>query len=256
MSDGKANEKSQKKLSFIDALILILSIYVIIQLIVEELVPLSPQVLKVLAIVDTAICFVFLADFFIRLWRSEDKKTFLKWNWIDFISSIPMLEAFRVGRFVRVMRVFRLLRGARSAKMLLAFAFKNRKRSVPLSVATMSIVLLIWAAVSVLAVEVTPESNITNASDALWWSFVTMTTVGYGDLYPVTLEGRLIAAVLMAAGIGLLGTLTALMTSFFVDGSEDEIDLWQNHMIESLNQINQRLQAIEQELQSLREKEK
>ena len=253
MSNSNGNGNGNGNLTALDLMILILSVYVIIQLIVEALVSPPPEVAQVLLVADTGICFIFLADFFIRLRRSEDKKTFLKWNWIDFISSIPMLDIFRVGRFVRVIRVLRLLRGARSAKILLTFAFKNRQQSIPVSVGTISIILLVWSAISMLTVEDIPESNITNASEALWWSFVTMTTVGYGDFYPVTLEGRLVAALLMAAGVGLFGTFTGLMTSFFIEEPEDEPAFGQDDMQKRFNKIDEKLLAIEQELKRLRE---
>ena len=242
-------------LSAFDLMIFILSIYVIIVLIVEVLFELPSEVTQVLEAADTGICFIFLADFFMRLGRSKEKREFLKWNWIDFVSSIPMIELFRVGRFARVIRVLRLLRGGRSAKMLLTFVFQNRKQSVSASVGTISIILLVWAGISILFVE-KGTGNIENAEEALWWSFVTMTTVGYGDFYPVTLEGRLIAAILMAAGVGLFGTLTGLMTSLFIEEQDDEQALVQDYMQKHFNEINVRLLAIEQELKSLREKER
>jgi voltage-gated potassium channel len=65
-------------------------------------------------------------------------------------------------------------------------------------------------------VEKDPNSNIRSAEDAIWWSYVTMTTVGYGDKFPVITEGRIIAAVLMTAGVGLFGTFTANVSSWFV----------------------------------------
>ena len=253
-SNGNDNGNGHVNLTALDLMILILSVYVIIQLIVEALVSPPPEVAQVLLVADTGICFIFLADFFIRLRRSEDKKTFLKWNWIDFISSIPMLDIFRVGRFVRVIRVLRLLRGARSAKILLTFAFKNRQQSIPVSVGTISIILLVWSAISMLTVEDIPESNITNASEALWWSFVTMTTVGYGDFYPVTLEGRLVAAALIAAGVGLFGTFTGLITSFFIEEAKDEQALVLDSIQKDLKNMSEQLLALQEEVKRLREK--
>lgn len=73
--------------------------------------------------------------------------------------------------------------------------------------------MVIFSAIAILQVERDPNSNIKTAEDALWWSYVT-TTVGYGDRYPVTTEGRLIASVLMTAGVGLFGTFTAYIASF------------------------------------------
>ncbi|WP_306171340.1 potassium channel family protein [Porphyromonas gingivalis] len=76
--------------------------------------------------------------------------------------------------------------------------------------------------IAILQVENAPTSNITTAEDAIWWSYVTITTVGYGDKYPVTTEGRIIAMFLMTAGVGLFGTFTAYIASLFVSDNKKE----------------------------------
>ena len=84
------------------------------------------------------------------------------------------------------------------------------------SVLIIAVLLIIFSSIAILQVEHDPKSNIKTASDALWWAYVTITTVGYGDRYPVTEEGRILAAVLMTAGVGLFGTFTAYISSLFV----------------------------------------
>ena len=78
------------------------------------------------------------------------------------------------------------------------------------------ILLVIFSSIAILQVEDDPTSNIKTAEDAIWWAYVTITTVGYGDKYPITTEGRLIAGILMTAGVGLFGTFTAYVASWFV----------------------------------------
>ena len=81
-----------------------------------------------------------------------------------------------------------------------------------------SALLVLTAGLAVLDAEQNaPGSNITNIGDALWWAFATITTVGYGDYYPVTILGRMIAAALMVAGVAMLRTVTATLASWFVD---------------------------------------
>jgi voltage-gated potassium channel len=104
----------------------------------------------------------------------------------------------------------------RSTKLLLTYILKNRTRGTFAAVASLSVLLLIFASISILNVETDPGSNIKTAEDALWWAFVTITTVGYGDKYPVTTEGRAIAAVLMLGGVGLFGTFTGYVASWFM----------------------------------------
>ena len=96
------------------------------------------------------------------------------------------------------------------------------QRETSEEVALGAFVAMVCGAVSVLNLESGSEANIETASDAMWWAFVTITTVGYGDCYPVTLGGRLVAAVLMVVGVGLFGTFTAYVASFFIGDQEDE----------------------------------
>ena len=79
-----------------------------------------------------------------------------------------------------------------------------------------------FSSISILCVEKSPSSNIKTASDALWWSMETITTVGYGDKYPVTDLGRIIGTILMISGVGLFGTYTAYIASLFVKYNDNE----------------------------------
>jgi voltage-gated potassium channel len=91
-----------------------------------------------------------------------------------------------------------------------------------------AILVMVTASVAVLQFETTDSANIKTAEDALWWAMTTMTTVGYGDRFPVTTEGRLVAAVLMCAGVGLFGTLSGLLAAWFVAPAERKKRLsWQ-----------------------------
>ena len=105
-----------------DLFIAVLSVYVLAALAATSLCDLSAPVLIILDYADIAICVVFLADFIYRFRVAPDKWGFLKWGWIDLISSIPMLDMFRWGRAVRLVRIVRLLRVARSGKRLTEFA--------------------------------------------------------------------------------------------------------------------------------------
>jgi voltage-gated potassium channel len=141
----------------------------------------------------------------------------MKWGWIDLISSIPTFDLLRYGRALRILRVLRVIRAFRSTKNLVQFIFKNKAQGAFTSVGIIALLLVVFSAVAILQVETVPESNIKTAEDAIWWAYVTITTVGYGDRYPVTTEGRLIASVLMTAGVGLFGTFAGYISSLFVN---------------------------------------
>jgi voltage-gated potassium channel len=142
---------------------------------------------------------------------------FMRWGWIDLISSIPAVSYLRAGRILRLIRLLRLIRAFRSTQQFLRHVFKNKAQGALTSVAILAVLLIIFSSIAILQVEKDPNSNIKSAEDAIWWSYVTITTVGYGDKFPVTTEGRIIAAILMTAGVGLFGTFTAFVASWFVD---------------------------------------
>ncbi len=201
--------------------ILLLSIYVLIALFVIAAFPLSPDIIELIHMADNVICVFFLIDFVIRFRAAKNKWAFMKWGWIDLLSSIPMLNTFRAGRIFRVIRVLMILRAVRSSRVILRFIFRDRMQGTFALVSVVSIVVVIVGAIAILIFEKNvPNSNIHNAQDALWWAFVTITTVGYGDYFPITLEGRVVAAILMIAGVGLFGTFTGFIATWFV--AEDE----------------------------------
>jgi voltage-gated potassium channel len=214
--DSRLNEPHERPGPF-QLVLVIFSIYVLVALAVQATGTLSQETKRLLDIVDSGICVLFLLDFFSRFFRSNNKLKFLKWGWIDFVSSLPALPMLRWGRLFRVARVVRLLRGVRSAKVLLAFAFESRAKGTLAVVLLASVLLLTFTSIAVLHVETDSDSNIRNAGDALWWSLATITTVGYGDRYPTTAEGRFLGFLLMTGGVGLFGVFTGYLASWFTE---------------------------------------
>ena len=198
-----------------------LSVYVLIALFIELAYDLPKDIKETLKFFDTVICVFFLADFLKQLRNAKKKWQYMKWGWIDLLSSIPTLDMFRYGRALRLIKILRLLRAARSVRIILLCAFENRAKSTFTFVATVSIILIIFGSISALLFEKGMDgSNIHNAQDAIWWAFVTITTVGYGDFYPVTWEGRVVAMVLMTAGVGLFGTFTGFVANWLTEDSK------------------------------------
>ena len=220
-----------------------LCVYVLLALAVETVVRLDEATAQILQYMDTLICLIFLSDFAIRLATAPSRLGYLKWGWVDLVSSIPMVGVLRIGRIARVVRIIRVLRGLRSAKALATYVLKRRAQSTFLAAAFLAILLMVFSSIAILHVEVGTDVNIQGADDALWWSFVTMTTVGYGDRYPVTSEGRLVAVMLMVAGIGLFGTFTGFVASWFLSPGEKDQE-------NELEAIRNRLERIEALLQS------
>lgn len=204
--------------------LLALSLLVLAGLAADTFLQLPPEVARVLHVVDSAVCGVFFVDFVLRFRAAPSKTAFMRWGWIDLLASIPVIEHLRWGRAVRVLRVLRLLRGLRSLHRIFALVFAHRTRGGVASVGLISFLVVTFSSVGILLCERTPESNIRTAEDAIWWSLTTITTVGYGDKFPVTTAGRIVAASVMVIGVGLFGTLSGLVASLFLGKSEDKIE--------------------------------
>lgn len=215
------SEEKKESLGTLDLLILLLSIYVLAALFVDTVFTLPPEISKMLNYIDDGICVVFFIEFFIRFRAAKSKREFMKWGWIDLIASIPMIGFMRAGRLFRLIRILRLVRAFKSSRHIINHVFKSRIQGTLTSVVLIAALVLLVSSIAILEVEKAPNSNIKTAEDALWWAYATITTVGYGDKFPVTTAGRLIAAVLMTVGVGLFGTFTAFVSSWFVKGNQN-----------------------------------
>ncbi len=205
------------RLSFLNLLVLVLSFYVLGILIVDAVITLPPEVHKVIIYTDYLACVVFFIDFCVRFYRAPHKLKYMKWGWIDLLASIPASGIFRLGRLARVIQIIRVIKAYRSISHIVEHIFKNHMKGTFTFAIILAIMLVLFSSIAILEVETAAHSNIKTAEDALWWAYVTITTVGYGDLYPVTTKGRLIAVVLMTAGVGLFGVFTGFLASWFVE---------------------------------------
>jgi len=170
-------------------------------------------------IADWTIYAFFVIDYVVRFILADNKRAFFKENIFDLIAIIPVnsaMRVFRMARFVKLLRLVKLFRigalSGRLAKRSGKFFDTNGFKYVLI----VSACIILAAAIAMTYVEKM------SFPDALWWSFVTATTVGYGDLSPATGIGRLIACALMIVGIGLIGSLTSTITSFFLKDAAKE----------------------------------
>jgi len=199
---------------------LVLSLYALLALGAETVLPLTPATRSILDAADVVVCALFFADFVVSWRAAPDRWQYMRtWGWLDLVSSIPTIGLARLGRLARVVRIVRLMRGLRIAKVGIAMLGRRRAQNALLAASLATLFLLVLGAIAVLQFEVDARSNIRTAEDALWWAVTTLTTVGYGDLVPVTSGGRAVATVLMVAGVGLFGVLSGLLASWFVGTS-------------------------------------
>jgi len=223
---------------------LVLCILALASLAAQVMFPLGDETKKLLQYADDALCLLFFADFLVSFVRAENRlRYFFTWGWLDLLSSIPTLDVARWGRIARILRVFRVLRGLRATRLLASVVLRRRAQNTFLAASLIALLLIIFCSIAVLHFETDPSSNIRTAEDALWWSVTTITTVGYGDRYPVTPEGRITAVILMTAGVGLFGVFSGFLAAWFLRPEEDETNTEIERLREEIAALRQLIEG-------------
>jgi len=242
-----------------DLPLLVLAVAMVPLLVVPLLVDLPDPVDATVVALDWAFWAVFLLEYVVRLVLTPRRGRFVVRNWPDLlIVAVPLLRPLRLVRSARALRSLRLVRSARALRSLrlvrlaavLGQIDHDARRLVArhklhYSVLVTGIVVLGAAGAAFLAEE-RAGGPIDSLGDALWWAITTVTTVGYGDTYPVTPAGRGIAAFLMMAGIAFFGVLTANIAAFFIDHEPSAADQ------QKYDEILHRLDTIERLLHAAR----
>jgi voltage-gated potassium channel len=224
---------ARKRSNSYNIFILVLTI-LSLAIMVVMLLPLSEQTIVLLRVYDNLVCIIFLIDFAYTLFTSPKKSDYFigERGWLDLLGSIPSFGFFQLGALLRLARLSRLARIARlmrgeNKKQLVEDVLQNRGQYAAFITILLTIIVLTVSSVLVLQFESKdPAASIQTGGDALWYSIVTITTVGYGDFYPVTGPGRVAGMFIMFAGVGIIGALASLLSSLLVGGgSQAEEDV-------------------------------
>lgn len=177
-------------------------------------------------------CYAFLGDFLYRLYLSKNRLKFIKMSWYDIFLCLPFypLVWLTVGITIRCVKtvIEFVLEAVHSAfKSMIIFGG----------------LLIVFATISIMQFEVLPECNIKTPFDAMWWALCTITTVGYGDKFPITEGGRIVSALLMISGIGLFGALVGYVSTFFTDKEKTN-----NKDIDTIEELSRQMMAMSEEL--------
>ena len=202
----------------------IVSLNALLVLIGEYIIPLPEPAKQVLSIVDVLNAFIFLGDFFLRLFTTHQKAHyfFRQWGWIDFIGSLPFHPVLRLFRILRSFGLwFRL--AARTDKEMRDEARRRLAESTLFVVASLVLIVVTLGSLAISLIEPpAPGANIQNGSDAVWYVIVTIATVGYGDRYPVTNQGRVVGVILIVAGVSAFSVLTSYVATRFLARARGE----------------------------------
>ena len=220
--------------------ILAISVMSILNMVMLFVLPFESQSWWLVAVIDAVLTIIFLIDFTYRLTTAPTKRWYLRHGGVfDFLGCIPGLRIFRLFRIVRAVRIVRRLGGPRVFGELRA------------GLASGTLYLVIF--LGLLTLEVTgllelrfeenaPGANITTAGDALWWGYVTATTVGYGDQFPVTTGGRIVGVGMLTVGVALFATFSGFLANWFLSANEGASE---HNAVDSESDLQATLQHVE-----------
>lgn len=214
-----------KKVNFYNITVIFVTVFVLLALLLDAILNLPSEISKLIRYADWTICVFFFYDFVMTFKQADNKIKYLyTWGWIDLLASIPAVNWFRYGKLIRIFRLLKFFKLAKSKKNYVLNINKRDLSSTIVIVATLLMMVIFSASIAILFFETAPNSNIKTAEDAVWWAIVTITTVGYGDFYPVTMGGRIVAILLLLIGVSMFFTLTALLVPFFSRHDKDDED--------------------------------
>jgi|TARA_B100001142_G_C14130357_1_gene576660 voltage-gated potassium channel len=201
--------------SRIDKIVLFLTCIIILEIWTSTLFTYTKYIKTIILYLDTLICFIFLYEFFLRLYRSTNKLEFIKYNFIDFISSIPLVESLRIGRIFRLLRILRLIKGGKN--LFIFFEKTNLSKSLySLCMLTLGIILFVSFSIYIIESQVNPGISFENILG------ITIESIATASLFKETLTSTsnnyLLIAIL--SGIMFISALTAIIISFFNQDKE------------------------------------
>ena len=221
------------------------------------LLPINSETKQLLLFYDNAACFIFLADFAFNMAHARPRRAYFfgQRGWLDLLGSVPSLgilkatALLRLARISRLARVGRLLSG-KNRDALVKDVIENRAQYAAFITVLLGFLVLVTASIVVLNAESrSSHANIDTGWNAFWWAFVTITTVGYGDYYPVTVVGRIAAMFVMVMGIGIIGALASILASVLVgDSASNEASA----APQETTALQGELEAVRSELATLR----
>lgn len=243
------------KLKYFEGLVAILVIIDIILLTFIIFFTISPNEYTAILYYDLIVTLILIPDFFYRLLKAEDKKEFLYHNWPDIIGMVPLIvldpllgaysPASRYFRLIGIIRILVLFR----TDLTRFYRFLHRTH---LDLGVLSLIFVLFAGTCAFYyAELGVNPSIHTFLDALWFVFISITTVGYGDISPYTVYGRIITVLIIISGVIFLGFLTAALSSWLI--KEEDTDELKNKLEKLESSMNEMRSEMKAEIKSLKE---
>ncbi|MDR0287470.1 MAG: ion transporter [Clostridiales bacterium] len=224
--------------------VIITLIIINLVMVIADTFNLSSQISRIFNVVEIVSVIIFTIEYILRLWTSDLKCPEVKplrariryifsfMALIDLIAILPFYIPFiipidlKILRALRIIRLFRVFKVDRYTHALssIGLVFKKKKQQL---ISSMFIVILLMIMASVLMCSVEKEAQpeaFSNAFSALWWAVTTLTTVGYGDIYPITTLGKILSAIIALLGIGLIAVPTGIISAGFIENGDHKED--------------------------------
>ena len=195
---------------------LALSVYVLCALTLEAFIVKDDEIRKVLQYIDFSVCIFFLSDFFVNLIAADNRLKYMKWGWIDLLSSIPMIDQLRWGRASRLVRVIRFLRSLKSIKVIYHSILTRKVQSLSFIVLLVTFISYTTCSSLVLYFESETNPELSTASAALWWSFLNIMNAKISINSASTNAGQLMTIFLNKVGLLLFAYFNGIIIAWLV----------------------------------------
>lgn len=197
------------------------SILSVLNMVLSSIPGVDQDAVNVVLIINAVLTLLFIYDFILRLATAPSRQFyfFRNYGWADLLAVIPM---FRIFRLFRIYKAYRIVRNY-GLKYIATYLSRNRAESAFYILVMMVLIIIELGAFLVLQAEhASPDANIITATDAIWWAYVSITTVGYGDRFPVTTAGRLVGILVLTTGVAVFATFAGLISSKLLASPEKE----------------------------------
>lgn len=219
------------------------------------LLPIPVQTIKVIKIYDSLVCLIFFFDFLRSLIKAENKKQYLRFGWLDFLGSIPIILVLHIARIYRISKAIYNLR-KQNYKELVSDVKENNNESVILGLSLLGIIGILLGSIFILRFEQhTPNANILTSAEALWWVLVTTSTVGYGDYYPVSDGGRIVGSIIIVLGVTLFSIFTSYTASVFLSKQTKNQEKRIMMLFKEISEIKMIMSEINEKISEMNSKE-
>lgn len=229
----------------IDAVIIGLTLLDVIMLTGIIFVQVNLGTYQIIVLFDLIVVCILATQFVNRLYHADDRTKYLKDNWFDIIGMVPeiLLAGYSgILRYFRLIKILSLLR-----KNIISLFDYIERANLEYGVITL-IFVIISGAILFYFFEYGVNPNVNSLDDALWYVLITITTVGYGDIYPHTIGGRFATLIIIVAGLSFVSYVAFKITGLFFEQTEDKETVMEN----KLESIDKKIDRLQEEMDKLK----